>query len=220
MIAAADHDDASHLKEAYGVFVCGLRLRQAKIGYLLPLALVPAALSLDYFVYPELLGALITSRLLCNLALAPCYIMLFTRLGPRNLFWLGNAWLMSPMLIICWMIYASEGANSPYYAGLNLVMLAGCLLTTYNARRASVFCGFTIVCATRRPAISTGLPRRPRRSINRRCCTEAFCSTIFTFSLPPAPSASHRAISVHDGASRIFACAMNWTRRTCGSPPP
>jgi two-component system sensor histidine kinase PhcS len=53
---------------------------------------------------------------------------------------------MAPMLAICWMIYASEGANSPYYAGLNLVMLAGCLLTTYNARKAAVFCGVTIGC--------------------------------------------------------------------------
>src|ERR1700678_2212438 len=115
-------EDSAHLNEAYGVFVRGLRLRQAKIGYLLPLALVPAALSLDYFVYPELLGALVKSRLLCNLALLPCYILLFTRHGPRFLPWLGNLWLMAPMLVICWMIYASEGANSPYYAGLNLVM--------------------------------------------------------------------------------------------------
>ena len=145
---AADHqlEDASHLAEAYGVFVRGLRLRQAKLGYLLPLALVPAALSLDYFVYPEMLGALTKSRLLCNLALLPCYILLFARFGPRNLFWLGNLWLMAPMLAICWMIYASEGASSPYYAGLNLVMLAGCLLTTYNARQAAVFCGVTTAC--------------------------------------------------------------------------
>jgi two-component system sensor histidine kinase PhcS len=147
MTTVADEEvDPSHLREAYGEFVRGLRLRQAKIGYLLPLALVPAALSLDYFVYPELLGALITSRLLCNLALAPCYILLFTRHGPRYLPWLGNLWLMAPMLVICWMIYASEGADSPYYAGLNLVMLAGCLLTTYNAKRATVFCGFIILC--------------------------------------------------------------------------
>src|SRR5665213_3232919 len=121
MDIAVQQDDPSRLQEAYGVFLRALRLRQAKIGYLLPLALVPAALSLDYFVYPELLGALLKSRLLCNLALLPCYIMLFTRYGPRNLFWLGNLWLMAPMLVICWMIYASEGANSPYYAGLKLV---------------------------------------------------------------------------------------------------
>ena len=28
------------------------------------------------------------------------------------------------MVVIAWMIYASEGSESPYYAGLNLVMLA------------------------------------------------------------------------------------------------
>ena len=109
MVSTALQDDPSQLKEAYAVFLRGLRLRQAKIGYLLPLALVPAALSLDYFVYPELLGALVKSRLLCNLALVPCYLLLFSRYGPRNLFWLGNLWLLAPMLAICWMIYASEG---------------------------------------------------------------------------------------------------------------
>jgi len=46
------------------------------------------------------------------------------RRGPGRIltFLCCAAWLLAPMLVICWMIYASEGINSPYYAGLNLVM--------------------------------------------------------------------------------------------------
>ena len=123
----------------------GLRVRQAKIGYLLAMGLVPAAISLDVFVYPELLRPIFKLRLLCDLALLPCFISLFTRFGPRNIWWLSNAWLVAPLAVICWMIYASEGSDSPYYAGLNLVMLSACLLTTYGARDAIIFCAVVLV---------------------------------------------------------------------------
>ncbi|HEY7114978.1 MAG TPA: HAMP domain-containing sensor histidine kinase [Tepidisphaeraceae bacterium] len=145
MSAALEHDpDDPDLLEAYWEYVRTLRLRQAKFGYILPVALVPAALSLDYFVYPELLGPILKSRLWCNIVLMPCWALLFTRYARRLLWFLGNAWLWSPMAIIAWMIYASEGARSPYYAGLNLVMLASCLLTTYRARESIAFCGTVI----------------------------------------------------------------------------
>ena len=87
MIAGARQDMTLRLAEAYRDFIQGLRLRQAKIGYLLALGLVPAAISLDAFVYPELLRPIFESRLLCDLALLPCFIALFTRFGPRNIRW-------------------------------------------------------------------------------------------------------------------------------------
>jgi two-component system sensor histidine kinase PhcS len=132
------------LHEAYQQYVRTLRLRQTKFGYILPVALVPAAISLDYFVYPELFVPILTSRFWCNLVLVPCWVLMFTPYARRLLWFLGNAWLWSPMVAISWMIYASEGASSPYYAGLNLVMLASCLLTTYRAREAVAFCGTVI----------------------------------------------------------------------------
>ena len=86
------------------------RLRQTKFGYILPVALVPAALSLDWFVYPSLFKAIFRSRCWRNLVLTPCWVLPFTRYARRLLWFLGNAWLWSPMVAIAWMIYASEGA--------------------------------------------------------------------------------------------------------------
>src|SRR5208282_9321 len=39
---------------------------------------------------------------------------------------------MIPQVFISWMIYATEGPFSPYYAGLNLVLLAMCLLLPWS----------------------------------------------------------------------------------------
>src|SRR5205807_2517374 len=78
----------SRLGEAYWDFIRGLRMRQARIGYLLALGLVPAALSLDAFVYPELLRPILKSRMICDLALLPCFIALFRPFGLRHIHWL------------------------------------------------------------------------------------------------------------------------------------
>jgi two-component system sensor histidine kinase PhcS len=45
-------------------------------------------------------------------------------------------------LAICWMIYLAEGALSPYYAGLNIVIAAAILLIPYTLPEAVVVCGF------------------------------------------------------------------------------
>jgi two-component system sensor histidine kinase PhcS len=139
-----EHQTDPDLLEAYQQYLRTLRLRQTKFGYILPVALVPAALSLDWFVYPELFTPILESRIWCNLVLTPCWVLAFTKCARRFLWFVGNAWLWSPMVAIAWMIYASEGARSPYYAGLNLVMLASCLLTTYRAREAVAFCATVI----------------------------------------------------------------------------
>lgn len=146
MVAVAQQDGMDRLHEAYRSFERTQRVRQAKIGYLLAISLVPLAVSLDYFVYPELLVPILNSRLICDAVLLPCFVLLFTPLGLRYIGFLNCLWHVCPMLIICWMIYASEGALSPYYAGLNLVMLAVCLLASYTLRQAAIFCAATMFC--------------------------------------------------------------------------
>ncbi len=144
MIAVAQDDVSQRLLEAYQGFVRALELRLTKVGYVLALCLVPAAVTLDLFVYPELIRPIIILRLICDAMMLPCFGMLFTRMGRRYTRTLATTFLLVPMLSICWMIYASEGSDSPYYAGLNLVMLAACLLTTFGARDAMCFCAVVL----------------------------------------------------------------------------
>jgi len=56
---------------------------------------------------------------------------------------LGLVMAMPLIFTIAWMIYVNEGANSPYYAGLNLVMLGAAVLM-----RWSLMDSITVVCLT------------------------------------------------------------------------
>lgn len=144
MSAATEQNNASRLAEAYREFDRNLRARQSIVGYLLTLTLVPLCGILDYFVYPGLLHPLLRARFWCDLIALPGLLTLFGPLGKRHLWIVGNGWLVMPVLTICWMIYASEGAMSPYYAGLNLVMLAASLVMPYTFKEAARFCIFTL----------------------------------------------------------------------------
>ena len=40
-------------------------------------------------------------------------------------------WIMSPLIMILWLIYAANDRYSPYYAGLNIILLGMALLTPW-----------------------------------------------------------------------------------------
>ena len=144
MTIASAQDGTSRLAEAYREFDRNLRTRQSIVGCALALAMMPAGFTLDYFVYPHLTWKIFQVRLFCDVLLLPCLALLLTPLGKRRIGITGTWWLAMPALSICWMIYASEGAVSPYYAGLNLVLLASSLLMPYTMREAAAFCVFVL----------------------------------------------------------------------------
>ncbi|HXE53409.1 MAG TPA: ATP-binding protein, partial [Tepidisphaeraceae bacterium] len=137
--------ETQKLAEAYREFDRGLRVRQAKVGAVLSLVLMPAGVSLDYFVYPHLTWSILQARLLTDVFLIPCFAILFMAFGRRYVKFLGNLWAVPPTWAICWMIYASEGVISPYYAGLNLIIIGACLLLPYTLKDAIFFCTFVLL---------------------------------------------------------------------------
>ncbi len=146
MSAATTPTPQAVLIEAYKRFYLGLRVRQAKICFSLAMLLVPACIGLDYFVYPQLAWTIFKSRLWCDLAMVPCFVVLFTKVGQKKVRWLDSAPLLIAALAICWMIYLAEGALSPYYAGLNIVIAAAILLIPYTLTEAVCVCGFVVGC--------------------------------------------------------------------------
>jgi two-component system sensor histidine kinase PhcS len=140
MIAHANQPGASLLPEAYREFDRDLRILRAKAGYVLALVLMPAGITLDYFVYPNLIWKIMQVRLLCDVALLACFLFSFTRHAARFSKALDKPCVLLPTLSICWMIYLSEGALSPYYAGLNLMVIGGCLLIPYKTLESAGVC--------------------------------------------------------------------------------
>jgi signal transduction histidine kinase len=116
----------------------------SKIGCVLALVLMPAGITLDWFVYREFLWELLTARLLCDVGVLAVLGMLYTSFGARNIRVLGIAWALLPCAAISWMIFYTQGAASPYYAGLNLVIIAVSLLMPWTLGEVLATCGVTL----------------------------------------------------------------------------
>ncbi|MBI2924080.1 MAG: response regulator [Verrucomicrobia bacterium] len=120
------------LREAFQTYERAVRVRNYKVGCVLALIFMPAGASLDYFVYRERLGEFLELRLVCSALLGIIWCWLQFRPQVRIYRALGLLVALLPLGFIAWMIYATEGPNSPYYAGLNLVMLGAAILLRWT----------------------------------------------------------------------------------------
>lgn len=107
-------------------------LRHLRVGALLVAALMPAGVSLDYAVYRQHVLYFLILRLVCTVVEVGIWFLLFTRLTRRFPYATGLVIALLPVFFICWMITVTEGAASPYYAGLNLILLAIALVLRWS----------------------------------------------------------------------------------------
>ena len=120
------------------------RVLYSKVGCLLSMVLVPAGSTLEYFVYPALFWHILTVRLACSTFIGIILGLHFTEFGRRHIRILGLAWIMVIPASINWMIYLTEGAMSPYYAGLNLVLLGAGVLLPWTFLETAILSGSTM----------------------------------------------------------------------------
>ena len=117
-----------------------LRSRRTQIGCWLTMTLVPAGAALDAVTYPNLFTTLLITRILCTACIFLVYISLFYERGKKNSVFLSFIWGIVPALTISWMILLTEGSISPFYAGLNLVILGTCVLLPFTGKQATIYC--------------------------------------------------------------------------------
>ena len=124
-MTAGEETQIKQTGEAYAHYTRVASYRNAKVACALVIILMPAGIVLDYFVYPTQVWFFLQLRLLCS-ALTAVVLVCLIRINPTNSFTpvLCAGWYALPAFFISWMISATEGAVSPYYAGLNLVILA------------------------------------------------------------------------------------------------
>lgn len=99
------------------------RIDSFKVGCVLVLFLMPAGVSLDYFVYPDKLGYFFALRMLCALLALILWFLLNTTFGKAHFRALGMNCFLLPSIFISAMIYSADGVASSYYAGLNLAVI-------------------------------------------------------------------------------------------------
>jgi signal transduction histidine kinase len=121
----------NEVQQAFAEYDRQNRISNSKLGAVLAIIMMPLGASLDYFVYyrnrpdgAELLRTFFELRVLCSLLVGAVLALFWTNFGKKHYRVLGMTWYMLPAFFIAWMIYAANDPVSPYYAGLNLVVLA------------------------------------------------------------------------------------------------
>ena len=138
-MTTASHTLTSEIDQEYARYTSTVSVRNSKVACALVIALMPAGVVLDYFVYKQYLPQFLGLRLTCS-ALA---ILVWLGLRRPNLSkpqarLLCMGWYVLPAFFISWMIMSTEGAASPYYAGLNLVILAVCIVIQATLKESLV----------------------------------------------------------------------------------
>jgi signal transduction histidine kinase len=114
------------LQAQYEQYNRKVRIRNASIASLLVIILMPVGSLLDWFVYPHLVIPFFALRIACSVATAAAWLLLKSRYQKLLYPFLIRACYLLPSFSMSLMIAFSEGATSPYYAGLNLLILGVC----------------------------------------------------------------------------------------------
>jgi len=148
--SAADHafDDETRV----------LTLERTRVSCLLGISLVPAFSFLDYLIYPGMASDFLLWRLGTSGVLAIVLALTYTRLGPRAPTLFGYSAFLSVAGLITVLVYRLGGPQSPYYAGLWLVLLAAALVMPWRTRHTATISGI-VYTAFALPALLDGATR-------------------------------------------------------------
>ena len=111
------------IKAAFVEYKNEARYASLRIACWLVIVLMPAGAALDWFVYPEKRGFFFLLRIVCSVLAFALWRVFGTPFGYRNHRFLGVFSFALPNLFMSLMIYYTEGAHSPYYAGLNIMLM-------------------------------------------------------------------------------------------------
>ncbi len=100
------------------------RLLCSKAGGLTVIVLVLMGVALDYVVYPGEQKRFAIVRALTSALIGLAVLSLYTAKGRRHVQIITFFWLLLPQAMISWMIYATQGEQSLFYAGLMLTIFA------------------------------------------------------------------------------------------------
>jgi two-component system sensor histidine kinase PhcS len=85
---------------------------------------------MDYVMYPDLWLRFLKARICSVLLVALAWVWFKFRPGNSSRKF-GIVWIMSPLLMILWLTHKANDPYSPYYAGLNIILLGMGLLTPW-----------------------------------------------------------------------------------------
>src|SRR5215831_7671641 len=108
------------IRQAYEQYDREVAINNFKVACWMGMVFVPSFAFLDFAVYPKEAPVFLGIRLACSALIGLFLSVLLTPFGRRHYRFLGVTLLLLPGSCVSYMIYQTEGAHSPYYAGLNL----------------------------------------------------------------------------------------------------
>ncbi|ASW02473.1 sensor histidine kinase [Paraburkholderia aromaticivorans] len=129
----------SQLHTGYQTELADFRVTFSRGGAYTAIVLVLLGVGLDHAQYPQLQTSFAAARLLVSLLIGGIVIMLSTPWGRRLSPWLTLSWLLLPQAMISWMIWQTDGVQSPYYMGLNLAIFASGIALPFGLWQNLVF---------------------------------------------------------------------------------
>ena len=116
------------VQKAFENYNISERIRLVKVACWVGILAMPLGSFLDMIDYPTHVRYFLELRLACSVGSLLILGLVYTRLGQRYHLLLTLILAIMTQGFISWLIYASEGAVSPYYAILNLPLLIYVLL--------------------------------------------------------------------------------------------
>ncbi|MBL9138760.1 MAG: response regulator [Verrucomicrobiales bacterium] len=113
-------------------------LQRLRLGCWIAMALTPPGVVIDLLYYaakPEYQGKIfpfMVMRLACSAAILPILELSGRPFGARYFRFLGVLLALAPAFCMAWIIHETDRAASPYYAGLNLVLLGVGMVMQWN----------------------------------------------------------------------------------------
>ncbi len=138
----------THSQEIHKAFIEYDRqviLNNVIVGCLVGIVLMPLGTLLDYYVYPQDVVYFLKLRLLCSLLIGAFWMVVITKFGRKHPRALGVLLAFFPAFFMSWMIFATQGATSPYYAGLTVVLLVVGLILHWTVIESLMVVGITIL---------------------------------------------------------------------------
>ncbi len=130
--------NSAEIKQAFQEWDRGATVSNFRVACYLGLILMPAGAVLDHYVYPNMVGEFLKLRLFSDVLIAGFLALLLTSFATKHYRSLGVALAMLPSSFMSVMIYKTDGAISPYYAGLNLVLLVFAFVMHWTFRETLI----------------------------------------------------------------------------------
>ncbi len=120
------------LRHAFREYENGIAFDNARRAAVFAAIFMLAGWSLDLVVFTDQAWTFLLIRTLCALLLLGIFLILGHSRHTQSFHAVAQGIALLPLISICWMIALTDGGNSVYYAGLNIVLVGLSLLLRWS----------------------------------------------------------------------------------------